>query len=66
MKHIIPTFVAVGIVAMGIALAQQAPLPIQDMQVLPLWSGPAPGAQGTAETDIPKITVWLPGQPRPE
>jgi acetyl esterase/lipase len=55
MKHIL-----LGIVAVGIALAQQAPLPIQDMQVLPLWSGPAPGAQGTADTDIPKMTAWLP------
>jgi acetyl esterase/lipase len=55
MKYIFP-----GIVAIGIALAQQAPLPIQDMQVLPLWSALAPGAQGTADTDIPKMTVWLP------
>src|SRR5579862_5722715 len=55
MKHIF-----LGIAAIGIALAQQGPLPILDMQVLPLWSGPAPGTQGTADTDIPKMTVWLP------
>jgi acetyl esterase/lipase len=36
------------------------PLPIADAQVIPLWSGPAPGAQGTASADIPTITVWLP------
>jgi len=40
--------------------AQQAPLPIQDGQVLPLWSGPAPGALGTQDSDIPAITVFLP------
>jgi acetyl esterase/lipase len=39
---------------------QQAPLPIQDGQVLPLWSGPAPGALGTQDSDIPVITVFLP------
>ena len=43
----------------GVA-AQQTPLPIQDGQILPLWSGPAPGAQGTQESDIPVITVFLP------
>ena len=38
----------------------QAPLPIQDGQVLPLWSGGAPGALGTDDSDIPTITVFLP------
>src|SRR5688572_12386847 len=42
------------------ATAQQAPLPIQDGQTLPLWSGPAPGALGTQDSDIPAITVFLP------
>jgi acetyl esterase/lipase len=42
------------------ASAQQAPLPIQDLQVLPLWSGPAPGALGNTDADIPKLTVYLP------
>jgi acetyl esterase/lipase len=40
--------------------AQQPPLPIQDGQILPLWSGPAPGALGTQDSDIPAITVFLP------
>ena len=40
--------------------AQPSPMPIQDGQVLPLWSGAAPGAQGTADADIPAITVFLP------
>jgi acetyl esterase/lipase len=42
------------------AAAQQPPLPIQDGQVIPLWSGAAPGALGSDETDIPAITVYLP------
>ena len=33
---------------------------LQDGQVLPLWSGPAPGALGTGEADIPALTVFLP------
>lgn len=39
---------------------QPPPMPIQDGQVLPLWSGDAPGAQGTADADVPAITVFLP------
>lgn len=42
------------------AVAQPAPLPIQDGQIIPLWSGPAPGALGTEPGDIPAITVYLP------
>lgn len=42
------------------ALAQLPPLPIQDGQVIPLWAGAAPGAQGSADGDIPTITVYLP------
>src|SRR5256885_13086003 len=32
----------------------------QDGQILPLWPGGAPGAQGTEDRDIPTITVYLP------
>ena len=42
------------------ASAQQQPLPIQDGQVIPLWSGGAPGALGTEDRDVPAITVFLP------
>ena len=42
------------------ASAQQQPLPIQDGQVIPLWSGPAPGALGTEDRDVPVVTVFLP------
>ena len=46
----------------ALVLAQGAvqPLPITDGQVMPLWSGRAPGAQGDAEADIPALTVFLP------
>jgi len=40
--------------------AQLPPMPIQDGQILPLWSSGAPGAQGTADADVPAITVFLP------
>ena len=43
------------------ARAQQvAALSIQDAQVIPLWSGAAPGALGSDESDIPAVTVFLP------
>ena len=42
-----------------IAAAQQ-PLPIQDGQTIPLWSGKPPGALGTDTTDIPAVMVFLP------
>lgn len=35
-------------------------MPIQDGQVIPLWSGAAPGALGAADADVPVITVYLP------
>src|SRR5712671_2807351 len=45
------------------AQAQQPPLPalpISDGQILRLWSGAAPGALGTDDSDIPALTVSLP------
>ncbi len=42
------------------AFAQPTPMPIQDGQIIPLWSGPAPGAQGTDDKDIPTITAYFP------
>jgi acetyl esterase/lipase len=42
------------------AFAQPAAMPIQDGQIIPLWSGPAPGAQGTDDKDIPTITAYFP------
>lgn len=55
---------AVFMLAAVPALAQGGqplpPMPIQDGQTIPLWSGAAPGAQGTADADVPAITVFLP------
>src|SRR6187200_3467627 len=51
---------------LGVLLTRQAaaqplpPLPIQDAQVIPLWTGAAPGALGSDDTDVPVITVYLP------
>src|SRR5205809_423087 len=42
------------------AQQQQTTLSIQDGQILPLWSGAAPGALGMEDADIPAITVFLP------
>jgi len=43
------------------AIAQQpTPMPIQDGQIIPLWSGAAPGAQGTDDKDTPTITAYFP------
>ena len=50
----------VGALLMFVASAQQAPLPIQDLQILRLWPGAAPGAQGTGDGDIPQMTAYLP------
>ena len=47
------------LMVLGIS-ARQQPLPIQDGQVIPLWSGTAPGALGTEDRDIPAVTVFLP------
>jgi acetyl esterase/lipase len=55
------TFTAAVATAPAAAAGQPLPpLPIQDGQVIPLWTGPAPGALGTADSDIPVITVFLP------
>jgi acetyl esterase/lipase len=35
----------------------------QDLQVIPLWTGQAPGAQGTEDRDIPTLTAYLPRTP---
>src|SRR5215469_8232694 len=40
--------------------SQPNPLPIQDGQVMPLWSGAAPGALGNEDQDMPTMTVYLP------
>jgi acetyl esterase/lipase len=38
---------------------QQSP-PLVDGQIIPLWTGAAPGALGSDESDVPALTVYLP------
>jgi acetyl esterase/lipase len=56
----IPAALALIVWVTSGAAAQQAPLPIQDGQLLQLWSGKAPGALGAEASDIPALTVFLP------
>ena len=61
LRTLILLIAAAAICQMPPAAAQQTtPLPIQDAQVIPLWTGAAPGALGTDEADIPVLTVFLP------
>ena len=57
------TLTVLTVVALsGAAAGAQQPSPpaVQDGQVIPLWTGAAPGAQGTEAADIPTLTVFLP------
>jgi acetyl esterase/lipase len=56
------TLAAVAVVALFAAgaAAQPAAPALQDGQIIPLWTGAAPGALGTDATDIPTLTVFLP------
>ena len=56
----IPAALALIVCVTHGAAAQQVPLPIQDGQLLQLWSGSAPGALGAEVSDIPALTVFLP------
>ena len=64
MEAMLKILLAFVIMLLGPAAAsagqQPPPMPIQDGQLLPLWSGQAPGAQGTADADVPALTVFLP------
>jgi len=40
--------------------APQTPAPPQEPLTIPLWTGGAPGAQGTAPEDIPTLTIYMP------
>src|SRR5690242_14625607 len=52
------------ILSISLARAQPAPLPIRDAQTIPLWTGAAPGAQGTGDVDTPSMTAYLPQNTR--
>jgi acetyl esterase/lipase len=51
---------ALALLILMILQAQPSPMPLQDGQTLPLWPAGAPGALGTADADVPAITVFLP------
>jgi acetyl esterase/lipase len=57
----LPVLLVLAVMTSGSAAGQALPpMPIQDGQVIPLWSGGAPGALGAGESDIPAVTVYLP------
>jgi acetyl esterase/lipase len=49
-----------ALLVMATIVQAPPPLPIKDGQVISLWSGSAPGAQGSEDADVPTITVFLP------
>jgi acetyl esterase/lipase len=55
MKRALALLVAVA----ATVQAQQTPA-LVDGQIVPLWTGAAPGALGSDESDIPALTVYLP------
>jgi acetyl esterase/lipase len=54
MRPVLPLCPAV-LLAASLLLAQR---PVPEPQAFPLWNGPAPGAQGSADADIPTLTPW--------
>jgi acetyl esterase/lipase len=53
------TAVFLFFLATALGSAQQ-PLPLADGQVIRLWTGSAPGALGSDDSDIPALTAYLP------
>ena len=51
---------AIFLLVLAAALASAQSLPIADGQVIRLWTGSAPGALGSDESDIPALTAYLP------
>jgi len=43
-----------------VGAAQSSSNALQDGQTIALWTGPAPGALGSDEADVPALTVYLP------
>ena len=52
--------IVVFIAASATAVFAQTTRPATDGETLRLWDGPAPGAIGDAERDVPTLTVYLP------
>jgi acetyl esterase/lipase len=51
---------AIFLLVLAAALASAQSLPITDGQVIRLWTGSAPGALGSDDSDIPALTAYLP------
>jgi len=52
---------ALALLVAAAATVQAQPSPaLVDGQIVPLWTGAAPGALGSDESDIPALTVYLP------
>jgi acetyl esterase/lipase len=53
--------VLIAVVVLTAHVSAQVPSSaLQDGQTIALWPGPAPGAIGTADADVPALTVYLP------
>src|SRR6185503_7653204 len=48
------------VLATATTVHAQQPPPVADGQVIPLWTGAAPGALGSDDSDVPALTVFLP------
>lgn len=51
---------AAAVVLTAHVAAQSPSSALQDAQTIALWPGPAPGAIGTTDSDVPALTVYLP------
>jgi acetyl esterase/lipase len=51
---------SVLVLVLATTMQAQSLTPLVDGQVIPLWAGPAPGALGSDESDVPVLTVFLP------
>jgi len=63
MKRITLGVFGLAVLASGLSAAPQTPRPVPlfpEPATFPLWNGPAPGAQGSADDDVPTITVFMP------
>jgi acetyl esterase/lipase len=54
------TLIAFAFVSTAQTTSAQTSTGLQDGQTISLWAGPAPGSLGTADADIPTLTVYLP------
>lgn len=52
---------ALALLVLAATTVQAQPTPsLVDDQVIPLWTGAAPGSLGSDDSDVPALTVYLP------